>query len=174
MLVQDDGTPVPVVTVGAGEPVLLVGDATKRADLAPHVKRLVAAGCRVTVADIRGFGETAYGKHVFYGTKDADEELAQLGCLVGVPFVGRRAEDVITAARQAGGGKPVRLVAVGRAAIPAAHAFAAERGLFSQIETVDTPCAWAELFADDAKPTRFADVVHNAWRSYDWTDLLKL
>jgi len=174
VLVQDDGTPVPVVTVGAGEDVLLVGDAAKRADLAPHVKRLVAAGCRVTVADIRGFGETAYGKHVFYGTKDADEELAQLGCLVGVPFVGRRAEDVIATARQAGGGKPVRLVAVGRAAIPAAHAFAAERGLFSKIETIDAPDSWATLFADDAKLTRFADVVHNAWRFYDWTDLLKL
>ena len=174
VLVLDDGTPVPVVTVGAGAPVLLVGDAAKRADLAPHVKRLVESGCRVTVADIRGFGETSNAKHAFYGVKDADEELAQLGCLVGVPFVGRRAEDVIAAARQAGGGKPVRLVAVGRAAIPAAHAFAAERGLFSKVEMIDAPCAWADLFADDAKPTRFADVVHNAWRFYDWTDLLKL
>ena len=81
---------------------------------------------------------------------------------------------MIAAARQAGGGKPVRLIAVGRASIPAAHAFAAARGLFSKIETIDAPGAWAELFADDAKPTRFADVVHNAWRFYDWTDLLKL
>ncbi len=194
VLVQDDGTPVPVVTVGAGEPVLLVGDATKRADLAPHVKRLVAAGCRVTVADIRGFGETAAAKHVFYGIKSPDEELAQLGCLVGVPLVGRRAEDIIAAAKymggcpdrgsaqnrgggplrpQMGGGRPVRLIALGRAAIPAAHAFASARSLFSRIETINAPCAWAELFADDAKPTRFADVVHNAWRFYDWVDLLK-
>ena len=174
VLVQDDGTPVPVVTVGTGENVLLVGDAAKRADLAPHVKRLVAAGGRVTVADIRGFGETSTLKHVFYGVKSADEELAQLGCLVGVPFVGRRAEDVIATAKYRGGGRPVRLVAVGRAAIPAAHAFAAERGLFSRIETIGAPCSWAELFADDAKPCRFADVVHNAWRFYDWTDLLSL
>ena len=58
--------------------------------------------------------------------------------------------------------------------IPAAHAFAAERGLFSKIETIDAPDSWATLFADDAKPTRFADVVHNAWRFYDWTDFLKL
>ena len=111
---------------------------------------------------------------MLYGVKDADEELAQIGCLVGVPFVGRRAEDVIATARQAGGGKPVRLVIVGRAAIPAAHAFAASRELFSRIETVDAPDPWATLFADDAKLTRFADVVHNAWRFYDWTDLLKL
>ena len=171
VLVQDDGTPVPVVTVGAGEPVLLVGDAAKRADLAPHVKRLVAAGCRVTVADIRGFGETAAAKHVFYGIKSPDEELAQLGCLVGVPLVGRRAEDIIAAAKHSG--RPVRLIALGRAAIPAAHAFASARSLFSSIETINAPCAWAELFADDAKPTRFADVVHNAWRFYDWVDLLK-
>ena len=66
------------------------------------------------------------------------------------------------------------MIAVGRASIPAAHAFAAARRLFSKIETIDAPGAWAELFADDAKPTRFADVVHNAWRFYDWTDLLKL
>ena len=45
---------------------------------------------------------------------------------------------------------------------------------FHLVWTVDAPCAWAELFADDAKPTRFADVVHNAWRFYDWTDLQKL
>lgn len=174
VLVQSDGTPVPVVSVGAGEPVLLVGDAAKRADLAPHVKKLVESGCRVTVADIRGFGENSAARHVFYGVKDGDEELAQLSCLVGVPFVGRRAEDVIAAARHVGGGSPVRLVAVGRAAIPAAHAYAAERSLFSKIETIDAPCPWAELFVDDAKPTRFADVVHNAWRFYDWTDLLKM
>ncbi len=31
----------------------------------------------------------------------------------------------------------------------------------------------AALFADDAHPSRFADVVHNAWRFYDWSDLLK-
>ena len=31
----------------------------------------------------------------------------------------------------------------------------------------------AALFADDAHPSRFADVVHNAWRFYDWSVLLK-
>ena len=172
-LVLDDGTPIPLVTVGAGAPVLFVADAAARKELAADVQKLVAAGSRVTVADMRGFGETAKGAHMFYGVKVADEEIAQLQCLVGVPFVGKRAEDVIAAAKHAGAGRPVKLVAKGRAAIAAAHAYYAAKPLFAGFETIDAPCAWAELFADDAKPCRFADVVHNAWRLYDWVDLMK-
>jgi len=131
-----------------------VGDATKRADLAPHVKRLVAAGCRVTVADIRGFGETAAAKHVFYGIKSPDEELAQLGCLVGVPLVGRRAEDIIAAAKHSG--RPVRLIALGRAAIPAAHAYAAARTI------ANSPLFKAACFGGDPNWGRVICAVGNS------------
>jgi len=173
-LVRADGTPVPVVSVGAGEPVLVVSDAASRGSLAPLVRKLVAEGRSVTVADIRGFGETAKGQHVFYGIKDGDEELAQLYALVGVSFVGKRAEDVLAAAAYAGQGHPVRLVACGRAAIPAAHAYyVGGKAVFSGLTLEQSPDSWATLFDDDARPTRFADVVHNAWRFYDWVDLAK-
>lgn len=172
-LVQDDGTPIPLVTVGAGSPVLLVSDAAKRAELAPAVEKLVSAGQAVTVADIRGFGENAKSLHDYYGVKDRDEDLAQMSALIGVSFVGKRAEDVIAAARQISGGVQVKLVAQGRAAVAAAHAFYTARDLFSSIELERPPVAWADLFENDALPYRFSEVVNNAWRSYDWVDLLK-
>ena len=174
-LVRDDGTPIPVVTVGAGEPTVLVSDATSRKGLASVVAGLVARGRRVTVADIRGFGETAKGLHPFYGIKDGDEEIAQLYALVGKSLVGKRAEDVLAVAMYAGeGGVPVHLVACGRAAIAAAHAYyAGGRTVFSDIALEAPPVSWGELFRDDAKACRFADVVHRAWHFYDWVDLIK-
>lgn len=172
-LVRDDGTPIPLVTVGAGAPVLLVSDVAKRAELAQTVEKLVADGHAVTVADIRGYGENAKALHVFYGIKNGDEELAQMSALVGVSFVGKCAEDVIAAARQIAGGAKVKLVAQGRVAVAAAHAFYTARELFSSIEVEKAPVAWADLFENDGLPFRFSNVVNNAWRSYDWVDLLK-
>ena len=166
-----DGTPIPTVTTGTGRPALLVADAKGRDSLKDDVARLTAAGFRVTVADLRGFGETGASGHAFYGVKDGDEEIAQLYGLVGKCLVGARAEDAIAAAKFAGGGRPVKLVAKGRAAIAAAHAFFTARELFASVELVDAPASWADLFANDALPCRFADVVRGAWRAYDWTDL---
>lgn len=174
VLVRGDGTPIPVVSVGTGAPVLLVSDAAERRLLAKTVEQLVASGKRVTIADVRGFGETAKGMHVFYGIKNGDEELAQLSSLVGVPFVGKRAEDILAVAIYAGKGVPMALMARGRAAIAAAHAyFVGGATVFSGIEMVEPPCAWGDLFIHDATPYRFADVVHNAWRFYDWKDLCR-
>lgn len=173
-LVLDDGTPVPTVTVGQGEPVLFVGDTDSRTNHAADVERLVAAGCRVTVADIRGFGENASSnRQRFYGIGDGDETIAQLYAIVGREFVGGRAEDVIVAARFAGKGGKVRLVAKGRAAVAAAHARFTAPELFSKLELVDPPPAWAELFEKPELPCRFSEIVHGAWRVYDWTDLTR-
>lgn len=56
----------------------------------------------------------------------------------------------------------------------AAHAaYVGGKALFSGLVLEAPPPAWGALFADDAKPFRFADVVHNAWRFYDWKDLCK-
>lgn len=172
-LVRPDGTPIPTAAVGAGDPVLLVSDVRDRGKLEKDVDRLVKEGCRVTVADIRGFGENFRSGHDFYGIRDGDEEISLLYHLVGRCFTGARAEDVIAAAKFAGAGKPVKLVAKGRAAIPAAHAYCTARDLFGGFSCENAPCAWAELFADDGIPCRFADVVRGAWRFYDWTDLVK-
>ena len=161
-IVADDGTPIPLTTAreGVRERILFVSD---RAAAVPK-------GAAVTVAELRGYGATAKGRHEFYGCPDGDEEIARLYALVGVNLVAKRAEDLIAAAQALGGG--VKLVAHGFAAIPAAHAYYTARGLFSDIELVDPPSGWASLFADDAKRWKFADVVYDAWSLYDWPDLV--
>ena len=172
-LVTDDGTPIPTVTLGRGEPVLLVADAVKRTDLQADVDRLVKAGHRVTVADLRGWGETSKAMHRFYGVSEGDEEIARLYATVGNELVGKRAEDAIAAATFVARGRKVKLVARGRAAIPAAHAFYTARSLFSGLELVNPPPSWAELFEKPALRGRFADIVHGAWQRYDWPDLAR-
>ena len=161
VLVMDDGTAVPVRVSGSGETVLYVADA----GVTPSFK-----GCRVVTADIRGFGATERLKHEYYGVRDGDEELAVLYHLLGKKLVGKRAEDIIAAARFAGG--RVKLVAKGRTAIPAAHAYYTAQELFSGFETVNPPQSWAEYLATDGRTGRFADIVRGAWAHYDWTDLL--
>lgn len=161
-IVADDGTPIPLTAAGEGAKTLFVSDFAKG--------RAASAPAGAAVADLRGFGETAKGRHAFYGCPDGDEEIARLYALVGVNLVAKRAEDVIAAAKALGGG--VRLVAEGFAAIPAAHAYFTARELFTGIELVRPPAAWAALFADDAKRWKFADAVYGAWSLYDWPDLL--
>ena len=109
-------------------------------------------------------------KHEFYTIRSGDEELAVLLHLLGQKLVGRRAEEIIAAAKAAG--RRPKLVAKGRAAIPAAHAWYTARELFSGIELVDPPPSWAAYLADDGLTGRFADIVRGAWAHYDWTDLV--
>ena len=172
VLVMDDGAPVPVRTFGKGEPVLYVTDTENPDEAEAEARAIAAAGCRVTFADLRAFGETSKGHHVYYSLGGGDEEIARLYALVGVNLTGKRAEDAIAAAAYAGQGTPVKLIAKGRACVAAAHAAYVARGLrFSSLELREPPLSWAELFADDAKPYRFAETVYGAWKAYDWTDL---
>lgn len=166
-LLTDEGMEIPVVSSGEGANVLVVHDAANRSAVASLV---ASAEGRVSVADLRGWGETGGSRHTYYDQTD-DEELAILGIMVGRSLVGLRAEEIIAVARHVGGGKAVRLVAKGRAAIPAAHAYYTEPGLFSSIEIVSAPDSWSALFATDAVRGGFADLVHGAWRFYDWCDL---
>jgi hypothetical protein len=159
-------------------PVVVVSDSS-RTNLAGLVRSLLGEGRAVMVAELRAFGETGQGisghSHGFYGCRDSDEEIAMMCCWLGESLVGHRAEDLICAAAAfsaENGGVPVDVVAQGRAAVPAAHAFFAERTLFSSFSAERAPESWAAALADaDCKPYRFADVVHGALRLYDWTDL---
>lgn len=158
-------------------PALLVTDAA-RTNLAGKVCSLVSSGRPVMVAELRAFGETGVvRKRGFYGCKDADEEISMMCYLLGESLVGHRAEDMICAAAalssQTGGGK-VDLFCEGRAAVPGAHAFYAEPGLFASIKCERAPESWADVLADvQVRSYRFANTVHGALRLYDWTDLSK-
>jgi len=170
-LVTDDGTPLPTVTCGAGNRVLFVADVAKRSQLAAEVERLVAASNRVTVVDVRGYGENAKSLHRYYAAVEGDEELSRLYAICGRHFVGKRAEDILVAARHAGCVGKAKLIAKGRAAIAAAHAFFVEPDLFESLELIDPPQSWADALTRHDTTLRFADTVRGAWRYYDWTDL---
>ena len=174
---DDDLIPVPLVAFlpakTVGDPVLIFTDGT-RDSMADEVRRLLAQGRAVAVAEMRGFGETAKSGHPFYGLKRADEELAHLAYSMGENLAARRAEDAALAARHfavLAGTERVALVASGAAAIPAAHAFALERRLFSSFEVKSAPPSWHEAMADPDKPLFIADIIRGALPVYDWTEL---
>jgi hypothetical protein len=41
------------------------------------------------------------------------------------------------------------------------------------MKTVKPTWSWRQMIDDENLYTRFADVVHGAYRHYDWTDLLE-
>lgn len=181
-LVRSDMMRVPTVVFtpenAKGRPVVVVSDA-QRTELAGRVRSLLGEGRPVMVAELRAFGETGSGisghSNGFYGCRDSDEEIAMMCCWLGESLVGHRAEDLICAAEAfsaENGGVPVDVVAEGRAAVPAAHAFFAERKLIASFAAERAPESWAAVLADaQCRPYRFANVVHGALRLYDWTDL---
>ena len=109
-----------------------------------------------------------------YGTR-RENEAAMLATL-GRSVVGRDAENIIikaAAQMKANGGKPVPLEAKGVDCITAAHAYAAEPQLFSEVRFSEPPPSWTELVMNP-DPTRdsYAVAVWGALKEYDWTDLI--
>ena len=178
---NDDFTQIPTIRLTpqargtTSRPVLVVGDGKDRRWLTPEVESLLSGGRTVMVADLRGFAETGSSAFSFYRCPDADEDLSMLHYWLGENLAVLRAEDLVLAARKlsrACGNAKVEVVASGRAAIPAAHARFAAPDLIAGVRTKDAPIAWKALLADPQAPYRFANVVHGAYRLYDWTDLL--
>ena len=175
---DDDLTPIPLAVFlpakAKGDPVMLVSG-EPAPGLAEEVQRFIAQGRAVAVAQLRGFGATAKGRHSFYGSKRADEEMAVMAISVGQNLAALRAEDAALAARlfaSMADADRVALVAHATAAIPAAHAYFLEHGLFSSFEMRKAPPSWREVIANPTAPFSFADTVFGALRSYDWTDLV--
>ena len=89
---------------------------------------------------------------------------------LGRSLVGIRAENLIDCANvlNVRFGAPPRLVACGRAVIPAVHArFVAPAAFTDAVEMHDKPPAWADEIRTGAK-ANFADSVHGALAVYDW------
>ena len=94
---------------------------------------------------------------------------------VGENLAARRAEDAALAARHfasMAGVDKVALFARGTAAIPAAHAYFLERGLFASFTTKNAPPSWRDVVNNPQIPFSFADTVYGALKVYDWTDLV--
>ena len=171
------GLAVPAVTFiprgTSRPPVLLVGD-DGRAALGKRTEALLAQGIPVMSADLIGSGEIGACRHKFYRAKNPDEEIAVLYYMLGKSLVGVRAEEILVLAKHlknAFGAAP-RIVAIGRMAIPAAHAFAAARELVAAVETADAPESWQKA-VEESLEYPYANSVNGALLHYDWTDLLK-
>ena len=176
---DDDQIMIPVVVCrpvrgGPGAPVLVVSDDDNHFRLAGTIKRILAEGRVAAVADLRGFGETARSKHSFYGSPDADEEIAVLMYALGDSLVARRAEDALVAADYVAKivGKNPMLHAEGRAVIPATHAMYLSSDAIVGIETARAPQAWREVLKNETLSYPFANIICGALRNYDWIDLL--
>ena len=111
-----------------------------------------------------------------YGTRRENE--AAILATMGRSVVGRDAENVVIRAAaqvKANGGKPVPLVAKGWDCIAAAHAYAAEPQLFSEVVFTELPPSWTELAKDPAVGREsYAVAVWGALEEYDWTDLVEV
>ena len=178
---EDSTLRVPAVTFTPpsprGAPVLYLAYGHEREAFAPRITRFLEEGRAVTVADLRASGETWKGYHTFCGAGwEGEEELAMMYMWLGENLVARRTEDALVAARHVAalnGGARVDLVASGVMAVPAAHAFYLERGLFGTI-ALEEPCAsWRRTLEDPMQDFRYAAAVYGAYKAYDWTDLIK-
>ena len=110
-----------------------------------------------------------------FGTR-RENEAAMLATL-GRSVVGRDAENILieaAAQMKANGGKPVPLVAKGWDCIAAAHAYAAEPQLFSEVCFTEPPPSWTELVTNpDPTHDSYAIAVWGALEDYDWPDLVR-
>ncbi|QDU97675.1 alpha/beta hydrolase [Lignipirellula cremea] len=159
-----------------GPPVLYVHGDGKAAAAGPDqaIARLVAAGHPVLAIDLRGLGETGGSPDERWGDDWKDIFTSYL---LGPSLVGMRATDVLCAARflaerNADSPAPVRLIAVGRACVPALHAAALEPQLFTAAEFQQTLPNWSAFVANPAAPGQLVNVVHGALHLYDLPDLV--
>ena len=96
--------------------------------------------------------------------------------LMGESMTGRRATDMLVLADWVKGktGLVPELAAKGSAAIPAAHARAADVNAFAKISVSGAPVSWTEFIEKgDTMRYRYTYMVVNGLYHYDWPDLLK-
>ena len=157
--------------------VLLAG-AKGRVSLLPEARAALGRGQSAQIVDVTGTGDIGKQVHHFYGADDTPEEgVSIMLYLLGESMTGRRATELAFAADwlKARTGAPVTLRADGSVAIAAAHAFAAERGLFSDVRVTNAPPSWTEFLEKPGVPFayRYTWCVNGALCEYDWVDLVK-
>lgn len=176
--VFDDGNKVPALTfMPKGDvkgAVMIVDDRADRGIHRLRIQQNLKLGNAVMIADLAGVGETGALKHRFYSNRSPDESLSLLYYMLGRSLVGTRAEEMIVLADclKSRTGRKVELIPHGRPCIPAAHAFAARRDLFSDVVCLLVPKSWAQSVRESAY-VPYANVVNGALLDYDWTDLVE-
>ena len=145
-----------------------------------NAKAEADAGKAVLVADLTGLGSIGKGRWEFYGAAGVrpEEGTSAMLYLMGETMTGRRAGDLLALGDflQRRGFTKLTLVADDDVAIAAAHAHAAEPGLFDAVRTTGRAFAWTDVFKaenDGKKILWYSDMVPNALCHYDWPELLK-
>ena len=170
---SSDGAQFPAVLLVPGAvkalPTVICGDGPRVTRL-EQARRRLAEGSPVLLPDLCGWGEIGRFARKFSAQAVPDETLAMTWYPLGRSLVGIRAENLIDCANMLNArfGAPPRLVACGRAVIPAVHArFVAPAAFTDAVEMHDKPPAWADEIRSGAK-ANFADSVHGALAVYDW------
>ena len=192
-LLTDDGIALQMFTFRpsapkAGlRPVMIVSEELDSVAHAARVEEILREGRSAVILEARGWGLTGrfFRTHrgeggasatKYYGIPTMDEMVTMKYYHLGENMVAHRAEDMLSAADAA---KKILaydgafdIEAYGRACIPAAHARFVGDGRFAEMKMVKPTWSWKQMIDDENLFTRFADVVHGAYRHYDWTDLV--
>ena len=125
----------------------------------------------IFIPDLCACGEIGAARHHYFCPYD-DEETAKMIYLMGGSLVGRRAGELIVLGKEAKRrlGKNPTVMTTGRLAVAAAHAIAAEPGLFVDHKFFDPPLSWTQAIRSRAQ-SLYSTSVHGALRQYDWVDL---
>ena len=170
-----DGYRLPVVELippGAErwQPLVLAVDGPRT-----NVAALVQANRRraIFIPDLCASGEIGGTRHHYVSPRD-DEETAKMLYLMGESLVGRRAGELIALGKDAKRrfGKNPTVVTTGALAVPAAHAVAAEPGLFTDSDFIEPPASWSQTVRA-GECSDYASSVNGALLKYDWTELVE-
>ena len=193
-LLTDDGIALQMFTFRpnapkAGlRPVMIVSEELDSVAHAARVEEILREGRSAVILEARGWGLTGrfFRNHrgeggasatKYYGCPTMDEMVTMKYYHLGENMVAHRAEDMLSAADAAkkilGYDGAFDIEAYGRACIPAAHARFVGEGRFAEMKMVKPTWSWKQMIDDENLYTRFADVIHGAYRHYDWTDLVK-
>lgn len=180
-IVLEDGIELPAVLhwpdettrSEKSERILFVHERGKSAG-SEALQALVDQGHWVMAVDLRGTGETLQTNGFFYAKRFGSDGLdVIMAYLLGKSYVGMRAEDVLVAARDLGGGKPVRLIAMGHVTVPALHAAALEPKLFSKVELHHGLASWSQIIRQRVSFRQLVNHVNGALAHYDLPDLVE-
>lgn len=168
-----------------GGSYLYLCDKGKHADAGPGgpIERLVEKGNTVLAIDVRGIGETATTPWRYLNSLEwTGPAVAEffISYMLDKSFLGMRAEDMLVAAGYlselpAGPNpRPVHVVATGELGLPALHAAALERELFSSLELRRSLISWSDAVNTPITKNVLINAVHGVLKKYDLPDLVSL
>lgn len=162
--------------------VLYINEAGNQAAAAPDgpLDQIVRTGQMIFAVELRGTGETRQTAQSGFGPAlGTDWQDVLTAYLLGLSYVGMRAEDILTTARIAKNQSdtaslPLYLIAVGNVAVPALHAAALEPHLFDTVQLQNALPSWFNLISVPLTKNQLVNTVHGALQVYDLPNLASL